>query len=92
MQQTLLAIFMLISLTIALPVSARCDYPENLDSIGRRCGGRAASVRPGGYEPSQRESPPASKNNKDKNKSESIDGVSAPSTPSSRSSYRGGKQ
>lgn len=29
-------------------VFARCDYPNDLDSAGRRCGGRAASVRPGG--------------------------------------------
>ncbi len=28
--------------------SGKCDYPNQLDSIGRRCGGRAASVRPGG--------------------------------------------
>ena len=27
---------------------ARCDYPDDLDSAGRRCGKRAASVRPGG--------------------------------------------
>ena len=27
---------------------ARCDYPDDLDSAGRRCGGRAASVIPGG--------------------------------------------
>ena len=26
----------------------RCDYPWQLDSLGRRCGARAASVRPGG--------------------------------------------
>ena len=25
-----------------------CDYPDQRDSLGRRCGGRAASVRPGG--------------------------------------------
>ena len=25
-----------------------CDYPDDRDSAGRRCGGRAASVRPGG--------------------------------------------
>ena len=28
--------------------SGNCDYPDQLDSAGRRCGGRAASVRPGG--------------------------------------------
>ena len=27
---------------------ARCDYPDDRDSAGRRCGGRAASVIPGG--------------------------------------------
>lgn len=27
---------------------ARCDHPNDLDSAGRRCGGRAASVIPGG--------------------------------------------
>ena len=25
-----------------------CNYPSDRDSAGRRCGGRAASVRPGG--------------------------------------------
>ncbi len=28
--------------------SGNCDYPEQLDSAGRRCGNRAASVRAGG--------------------------------------------
>jgi len=28
--------------------SGRCDYPEDLDARGRRCGKRAASERPGG--------------------------------------------
>ena len=28
--------------------SGKCDYPWQYDSAGRRCGGRAASVRPGG--------------------------------------------
>ena len=28
--------------------SGPCDYPDQRDSAGRRCGGRAASVRPGG--------------------------------------------
>jgi len=28
--------------------AGNCDYPDQLDSSGRRCGGRAASVRPGG--------------------------------------------
>lgn len=29
--------------------SGRCQYPWQYDSAGRRCGNRAASVRPGGY-------------------------------------------
>ena len=28
--------------------SGPCNYPDDRDSAGRRCGGRAASVRPGG--------------------------------------------
>ena len=28
--------------------SGPCNYPDDLDSAGRRCGKRAASVRPGG--------------------------------------------
>lgn len=28
-----------------------CNFPDQLDSAGRRCGDRAASRRPGGYEP-----------------------------------------
>jgi hypothetical protein len=63
MQKALLAICLLISSTIVLPVSARYDYPDDLDSIGRRCGGRAASVRPGGYEPPPRETTLSSRNN-----------------------------
>ena len=39
------------SITIANSASARCDYPDDVDSRGRRCGGRASSVRPGGYDP-----------------------------------------
>jgi hypothetical protein len=31
--------------------AGRCNYPDDLDSRGHRCGGRAASERPGGYEP-----------------------------------------
>ena len=45
---------------VALPAYAgRCNYPDDLDSAGRRCGGRAASERPGGYEPPPRQSYPA---------------------------------
>ena len=29
-------------------LSGNCDYSWQRDSAGRRCGGRAASVRPGG--------------------------------------------
>lgn len=29
-------------------VKANCDYPDQVDSAGRRCGKRAASVRAGG--------------------------------------------
>ena len=29
-------------------VAGNCDYSWQTDSAGRRCGGRAASVRPGG--------------------------------------------
>ncbi len=28
--------------------SGKCNFPDDLDSSGRRCGKRAASVRPGG--------------------------------------------
>lgn len=28
--------------------TGKCDFPDQLDSAGRRCGGRAASERPGG--------------------------------------------
>lgn len=46
---------------MALPAHAgRCNYPDDLDSAGRRCGGRAASERPGGYEPPPRQSYPDS--------------------------------
>ena len=33
---------------IDVSFAGNCDYPDQLDSAGRRCGGRAASVRPGG--------------------------------------------
>jgi hypothetical protein len=43
---TLLTIaFITFELNVAL---ARCDHPDDYDSAGRRCGGRAASVIPGG--------------------------------------------
>ena len=29
-------------------IAGSCDHPDQRDSLGRRCGGRAASVRPGG--------------------------------------------
>jgi hypothetical protein len=88
MQRALLAMFLLISSTIALPVSARCDYPDDLDSIGRRCGGRAASVRPGGYEPPPRETTPSSRNNTYEDSRRRTYLTPASSKRSSHSSYR----
>ncbi|MCS2163701.1 hypothetical protein MUU47_21755 [Scandinavium sp. H11S7] len=44
----------LFALLMVLTTSAfagHCDYPDQLASDGSICGGRAASVRPGGYEP-----------------------------------------
>ena len=44
-------IFLLMLLLGFMPeysISGNCDYPDQLDAAGRRCGGRAASVRPGG--------------------------------------------
>ena len=41
-------LFVLLFLFSPLFSYARCDYPDDLDSAGRRCGKRAASVRPGG--------------------------------------------
>lgn len=40
----------LVVLTVALPslAHARCNNPDDYDSAGNRCGGRAASVREGG--------------------------------------------
>ena len=32
----------------ALSFAGPCNYPDDRDSAGRRCGKRAASVRPGG--------------------------------------------
>ena len=39
-----------LSAIMSLPnlAHARCDSPDDYDSAGRRCGGRAASVREGG--------------------------------------------
>lgn len=45
MRTLLIISFLFISL---LSVAGNCDYPNQLDSAGRRCGGRAASVIPGG--------------------------------------------
>jgi hypothetical protein len=42
--------------------AGRCNYPDDLDARGHRCGGRAASVRPGGYEPPPEYSTPPSSN------------------------------
>jgi len=45
--RALLIVLFLASLTPAT-AAARCDHPDDYDSAGRRCGGRAASVREGG--------------------------------------------
>ena len=37
-----------VSFAAAAPATAACNYQSDRDSAGRRCGGRAASVRPGG--------------------------------------------
>jgi hypothetical protein len=53
------------ALLISISPSAqagRCNYPDDLDARGHRCGGRAASVRPGGYEPPPEYSTPPSTN------------------------------
>ena len=52
------SIRLLVALTLIMPTIsllllpstsfARCDHPDDYDSAGRRCGGRAASVREGG--------------------------------------------
>ncbi|MBN2675982.1 MAG: hypothetical protein JXR30_01880 [Alphaproteobacteria bacterium] len=47
MKKTLLLAVSTLALSATI-AHARCDYPDDLDSAGRRCGGRAASVRPGG--------------------------------------------
>lgn len=44
-------ILLLLCFILLIPLNGfagNCDYPDQRDSIGRRCGGRAASVRPGG--------------------------------------------
>jgi hypothetical protein len=92
MQKALLVKSLLISSIIALPVSARCDYPDDLDSIGRRCGGRAASVRPGGYEPPPRETTPSSRNDTYEDSRNRTYRVPAPSTPSSGLNFPGGRR
>lgn len=52
------------TISVAMPAHAgRCNYPDDLDARGRRCGGRAASVRPGGYEPPPRSSDMTSSRN-----------------------------
>ena len=43
--------YILFLLSFFMPLwvySGPCDYPDQRDSAGRRCGGRAASVIPGG--------------------------------------------
>ena len=38
----------IVALTLSNFSFAKCDYPDDLDARGHRCGGRAASVKPGG--------------------------------------------
>jgi hypothetical protein len=56
---------MLVSLSyLSNPVQAnQCNYPDDLDSRGYRCGGRAASERPGGRNPSPQTQPNTSNEN-----------------------------
>lgn len=35
--------------TVAQSAMATCTYPDDIASDGSRCGGRASTVRPGGY-------------------------------------------
>lgn len=52
--RTLLAVAVAVSMTVGgvaiapVAVAGSCDYSWQTDSAGRRCGGRAANVRPGG--------------------------------------------
>lgn len=48
MKPIFFSLAILASLTYSNAAQARCDYPDDRDSAGRRCGGRAASVIPGG--------------------------------------------
>lgn len=49
MQRIFALVTVLVSLLLLPSTSfARCDHPDDYDSAGRRCGGRAASVREGG--------------------------------------------
>lgn len=50
MLKTLRLAAVLLGFVITVPVYAgNCDYSWQYDSAGRRCGGRAANVRPGGH-------------------------------------------
>lgn len=48
MKSIFFSLVLLASLSFSDIAYARCDYPDDRDSAGRRCGGRAASVIPGG--------------------------------------------
>lgn len=49
MKKTIIAIASALTLAaIAQSALATCNYPDDIASDGSRCGGRAASVRPGG--------------------------------------------
>ena len=39
---------LLLAFSIPSVAFASCDYPDDRDSAGNRCGGRAASVQEGG--------------------------------------------
>ena len=43
-----ISVLTILWMTPQYALSGKCDYPDQTDSAGRRCGGRAASVRPGG--------------------------------------------
>ncbi len=47
MKSIKIMLFLVLSLS-SIVVFGACDYPSDLDSRGYKCGGRAASVIPGG--------------------------------------------
>lgn len=51
MLKNILLFFITLALLLTAPIgvfAGNCDYSWQTDSAGRRCGGRAADVRPGG--------------------------------------------